>query len=96
MPLRRFLASLAFACLVLLAQGAAAERFRVLVVMSYEQDNPWVREIREGIDGVLGAHADDLKGAQHDVRPVVPDGAAVRNADGEPVRLVHGVESRHL
>ena len=58
MPLRRILASLAFACMVLLAHGAAAQKFRVLVVMSYEQDNPWVREIREGIDGVLGAHAE--------------------------------------
>jgi ABC-type uncharacterized transport system substrate-binding protein len=27
---------------------AAATEFRVLVVMSYEDDNPWVKEIREG------------------------------------------------
>lgn len=42
-------------CTVLsLACGTAgAAEFRVLVVMSYEEDNPWVREIREGIDGVL-------------------------------------------
>lgn len=26
----------------------------ILVVMSYEQDNPWVKEIREGIDSVFG------------------------------------------
>ena len=32
---------------------AAAEKFKVLVVMSYEEDNPWVKEIREGIDSVL-------------------------------------------
>lgn len=38
-------------------QVGAAE-FRVLVVMSYEEDNPWVREIREGIDGVLGASSE--------------------------------------
>lgn len=36
-----------------LAGPAAANPFNVLVVMSYEEDNPWVREIREGIDGVL-------------------------------------------
>ena len=39
---------------LLLASGsAAAKEFKVLVVMSYEEDNPWVKEIREGIDGVL-------------------------------------------
>lgn len=38
-------------CLV--ACHACAAEFRVLVVMSYEEDNPWVREIREGIDSVL-------------------------------------------
>lgn len=35
-----------------LTVGAA--EFKVLVVMSYEEENPWVKEIREGIDGVLG------------------------------------------
>lgn len=39
----------------LLIGAAAAAEFRVLVVMSYEENNPWVREIREGIDSVLGA-----------------------------------------
>lgn len=39
---------------LLLASGsAAAAEFKVLVVMSYEEDNPWVKEIRAGIDGVL-------------------------------------------
>lgn len=33
---------------------ALAAGFKVLVVMSYEEDNPWVREIREGIESVLG------------------------------------------
>jgi ABC-type uncharacterized transport system substrate-binding protein len=33
--------------------NAAAAEFKVLVVMSYEEDNPWVKEIREGIDSVL-------------------------------------------
>jgi ABC-type uncharacterized transport system substrate-binding protein len=35
------------------ASTAAASGFRVLVVMSYEEQNPWVVEIREGIDSVL-------------------------------------------
>lgn len=37
---------------------AASEKFKVLVVMSYEEDNPWVKEIREGIDSVLQAHCE--------------------------------------
>jgi len=40
-----------------LAGAAAATPFKVLVVMSYEENNPWVREIREGIDGVLASQA---------------------------------------
>lgn len=36
------------------AATAGAAEFKVLVVMSYEEHNPWVREIREGIDSVLG------------------------------------------
>ena len=32
--------------------------FNVLVVMSYERDNPWCQEIREGIEGVLAEHAE--------------------------------------
>ncbi|MCC8987338.1 MAG: hypothetical protein LM523_06500, partial [Candidatus Contendobacter sp.] len=37
----------------LLSTSAVAAEFKVLVVMSYEEDNPWVKEIREGIEGVL-------------------------------------------
>ena len=37
---------------------AIAAEFRVLVVMSYEANNPWVMEIREGIDSVLGASSE--------------------------------------
>jgi len=37
----------------LLSTSAIAAEFKVLVVMSYEEDNPWVKEIREGIEGVL-------------------------------------------
>ena len=32
---------------------AGAAEYKVLVVMSYEEDNPWVSEIREGIETVL-------------------------------------------
>jgi ABC-type uncharacterized transport system substrate-binding protein len=34
--------------------AACAVEFKVLVVMSYEADNPWVDEIRTGVDAVLG------------------------------------------
>jgi len=37
----------------LLSNPAMAAEFKVLVVMSYEENNPWVVEIREGIEGVL-------------------------------------------
>lgn len=37
---------------------AQTERYKVLVVMSYEEDNPWCQEIREGIEGVLAEVAD--------------------------------------
>lgn len=36
----------------------AAERHKVLVVMSYEEDNPWCREIKSGIDSVLADSSD--------------------------------------
>lgn len=34
--------------------GLALRRFKVFVVMSYEESFPWCREIKEGIDSVLG------------------------------------------
>lgn len=41
-------------CSVLLSPTVLhAEKLKVLVVMSYEQDNPWCREIKNGIDSVL-------------------------------------------
>ena len=40
------------------ATAAIAAEFKVLVVMSYEEDNPWVKEIRQGIDSVLGASSE--------------------------------------
>jgi len=39
--------------LFLAFSGTASAKFKVLVVMSYEEDNPWVKKIREGIDSVL-------------------------------------------
>ena len=39
--------------LFLAFSGTASAKFKVLVMMSYEEDNPWVKEIREGIDSVL-------------------------------------------
>mgnify|MGYP003383592215 CR=1 FL=1 len=38
--------------------AAIAAEFKVLVVMSYEANNPWVKEIREGIDSVLAASSE--------------------------------------
>jgi len=37
---------------------AGAAEFKVLVVMSYEELNPWVKEIKEGIDAVLGSSSE--------------------------------------
>ncbi|MBF0129618.1 MAG: ABC transporter substrate-binding protein [Alphaproteobacteria bacterium] len=48
-----FLAGLANA-----GTASAADRFKVLVVMSYEEDNPWVKDISEGIGRVLGDTSD--------------------------------------
>lgn len=54
----RRLAILVATILGLAGAAATAKEFRVLVVMSYEENNPWVREIAEGIDGVLAPHAE--------------------------------------
>lgn len=58
--------------------GAQAAEPRVLVVMSYEQDNPWCREIRDGIESVLSGSSRvtyfymdtkiDLKGGEQKAR----------------------------
>ncbi len=37
---------------------AAEQRYKVLVVFSYEEDFPWDVEVREGIESVLGNQAD--------------------------------------
>lgn len=49
--------------LLLFALGAcgyavASDRHKVLVVMSYEEDNPWCEEIKAGIDSVLASNSD--------------------------------------
>lgn len=41
-------------CALVVTASHAAEH-KVLVVMSYERDNPWCREIKNGIDSVLSA-----------------------------------------
>lgn len=51
----RSLLLLLAAALALGANSTIAAEFKVLVVMSYEEDNPWVKEIREGIDSVLAS-----------------------------------------
>lgn len=38
----------------LTAPALADDPYKVLVVMSYEKDNPWVQEIQDGIEGALG------------------------------------------
>lgn len=52
------LSSLLAAMLIAGSSAVVAAEYKVLVVMSYEEDNPWVKEIREGIDGVLKPTAD--------------------------------------
>ncbi len=53
-----WMAPLAVAAAAVASVSAHAAPYRVLVVMSYEEDNPWVREIREGIESVLGQTAE--------------------------------------
>lgn len=44
--------------LSLISPAISAEPYKVLVVMSYEEENPWVREIKTGIEGALGDTSD--------------------------------------
>jgi len=50
------LAVLAMVCVcgVYPAMAQEGKKLKVLVVMSYEENNPWCMEIKEGIDSVLG------------------------------------------
>jgi ABC-type uncharacterized transport system substrate-binding protein len=45
---------LAGICVGSLPQIGAAAQHKVLVVMSYEEDMPWVQEMQEGIESILG------------------------------------------
>jgi len=56
--LKKILALILFLLLITVGSAAAhshAPRFKVLVVMSYEETFPWCREIKMGIDNVLSA-----------------------------------------
>jgi len=47
-----------YLCIWGLISPAQADRYKVLVVMSYEETMPWVQEIKEGIDKVLADTAE--------------------------------------
>ncbi len=47
-----------FSCLILVSPVLAEERYKVLVVFSYEQDYLWESEIREEIEKILSPFAD--------------------------------------
>lgn len=53
----------------------AAEPFKVLVVMSYEEDNPWVQEMQTGIEGAIG-YASDISYIYMDTKVNVAGGEA--------------------
>jgi hypothetical protein len=63
--------------------------------MSYEEDNPWVREIREGIDGVLASHARITY--VHMNTKVDPQGGPTRGeeAAGVPLADRAGADDEH-
>ena len=84
MHIRRLSAWLAAAWLALGASAALAQPFRVLVVMSYEENNPWVREIADGIEAVLKPHA-EITYFYMDTK-VDPAGARRKGEHGRPLR----------
>ena len=63
-----------FSLCAIAVTGSQASEHKVLVVMSYEQDNLWCREIKDGIDSVLSGSSQvtyfymdtkiDLKGGE--------------------------------
>ncbi len=74
-PRTLFLHSIFFSLIFLASLSVwGGDKYRVLVVMSYEQDNPWCQEIRDGIESALGSVSDityvyldtkaDFKGGQ--------------------------------
>ncbi|MCW8885225.1 MAG: hypothetical protein OQK12_08205 [Motiliproteus sp.] len=60
MNFKHSLCYLPYLCLALLlaTPSWASERFKVVVVMSYEENNPWCQEIKQGIDSVLADTSD--------------------------------------
>jgi ABC-type uncharacterized transport system substrate-binding protein len=52
------MASIAVMCLLFLQPTIEAASNKILVVMSYEEDNPWCLQIKEGIDSVLAGDSD--------------------------------------
>jgi ABC-type uncharacterized transport system substrate-binding protein len=54
-PSKFFTGLLAAACLAIASAGVSGAPFKVLAVMSYEENNPWVAEMRDGIEFVLGS-----------------------------------------
>ena len=65
--------------LFLLSSVIHAKDFKVLVVMSYEEDNPWCQEIRNGIDSVL-AESSDIHYSYMDTK-VAPKGGPAKAAE---------------
>jgi len=57
----------------------AVEPYKVLVVMSYEENNPWCEEIKEGIESVLAENA-DLTYFYMDTKVNLKDGATKAKA----------------
>ncbi|MDJ0783727.1 MAG: ABC transporter substrate binding protein [Desulfosarcinaceae bacterium] len=57
---RTFIPILTIVCLALAAFShlARASAHRVLVVMSYERQNPWEQEIRQGLEAILRDHCE--------------------------------------
>ncbi len=54
----KLVATMIFCICFLFPATMQAASFKVLVVMSYEQDNPWCREIKEGIDSILADNSE--------------------------------------
>jgi ABC-type uncharacterized transport system substrate-binding protein len=53
-----YVAAIIFCVCTVFAAKAQAAQFKVLVVMSYEEDFPWDKEIKEGVDAVLTGTCD--------------------------------------
>ena len=51
------MASIAVTCIFFNVPAAGAASYKVLVVMSYEADNPWCMQMKEGIDSVFAGNS---------------------------------------